>query len=269
MKIAAHGIANKLNRTMSTIAWVPSQWRLKRALHGIASKDEMGRIHKVSRQIVCGANRLARFSTRIHFVWWSSTSEVWRTFMEGKFGYHAQPSLLGRPRVLYKNGVIQIWVGPRKNGVCFWRNIHGSTLEARQACRGQSEQCRSVSFHHPSADASLQKQSLVAIPLTNTPTSSKRTPMLAESTSSGDVDRVVIRSNHRRRRARFRHDIGAGDAETYNPMRMWGASAASHEVGTRSAIESFWTKLGGVARTSSHDIGAIYAIENWHLFHKL
>ena len=28
--------------------------------------------------------------------------------------------------------------------------------------------------------------------LTNTPTSSKRTPMSAESTSSGDVDRVVI-----------------------------------------------------------------------------
>ena len=26
----------------------------------------MGRIHKVSRQIACGANRLARFSTRIH-----------------------------------------------------------------------------------------------------------------------------------------------------------------------------------------------------------
>ena len=28
----------------------------------------MGRIHKVSSQIACGANRLARFSTRIDFV---------------------------------------------------------------------------------------------------------------------------------------------------------------------------------------------------------
>ena len=57
-----------------------------------------------------------------------------------------------------------------------------------------SKQCRSVSFHHPPADASLQKQLLIAILLTNTPTSSKRTPMSAEleSTSSGDVDRVVI-----------------------------------------------------------------------------
>ena len=75
---------------------------------------------------------------------------------------------------------------------CFWRNIYGLTLEARQACRGQSKQCRSVSFHHPPADASFQKQWLIVIPLTNTLTSSKRTPMSAESTSSGDVDSVVI-----------------------------------------------------------------------------
>ena len=52
---------------------------------------------------------------------------------------------------------------------CFWRNSYGLTLEARQACRRQSKQRRSVSFHHPPADASLQKQWLVAIPLTNTP----------------------------------------------------------------------------------------------------
>ena len=64
----------------------------------------MGRIHKVSRQIACGANRLARFSTRIHFVRWSSTSKVWRTFVEGKKGNYALPSLLGLPWVLYKNG---------------------------------------------------------------------------------------------------------------------------------------------------------------------
>ena len=55
----------------------------------------MGRIHKVSRQIACGANSLARFSTRIHFVRWSSTSKVWRTFVEGKKGNYALPSLLG------------------------------------------------------------------------------------------------------------------------------------------------------------------------------
>ena len=30
VKIATHGIANKLNRMMSMIAWVPSQWRLRR-----------------------------------------------------------------------------------------------------------------------------------------------------------------------------------------------------------------------------------------------
>ena len=65
----------------------------------------MGRIHKVSRQIACGANRLARFSTRIHFVRWSSTSKVWRTFVEGKKGNYALPSLLGLP-----------W--------CFTRRIH-------------------------------------------------------------------------------------------------------------------------------------------------
>ena len=57
----------------------------------------MGRIHKVSRQIVCGANRLARFSTRIHFVWQSSTSEVWKTCVEGKIGKSSLPSFLRRP----------------------------------------------------------------------------------------------------------------------------------------------------------------------------
>ena len=40
-----------------------------------------------------------------------------------------------------------------------------------------------------------------------------------------------------------RHDIGAGHAiETCNPLRLCGASAASHEVGARNAIESFSTK---------------------------
>ena len=39
MKIATHEIANKLNRMMSTIACLESQWRLRRALHAIASKD--------------------------------------------------------------------------------------------------------------------------------------------------------------------------------------------------------------------------------------
>ena len=39
------------------------------------------------------------------------------------------------------------------------------------------------------------------------------------------------------------HDIGAGYAiETCYPLRLCRASAASHEVGARSAIESFWTK---------------------------
>ena len=40
------------------------------------------------------------------------------------------------------------------------KNIYGLTLEARQACRGQSKQCRSVSFHHPPAGASLQKHAM-------------------------------------------------------------------------------------------------------------
>ena len=40
-----------------------------------------------------------------------------------------------------------------------------------------------------------------------------------------------------------RHDIGAGYAiETCNPLRLCGASAASHEVGARNAIKSFSTK---------------------------
>ena len=59
------------------------------------------------------------------------------------------------------------------------------------------KQRRSVSFHHPPADASLQMQWLDAIPLTNTPTSSKRMPMFAESTSLGDVDRVVFQPKAR------------------------------------------------------------------------
>ena len=42
---------------------------------------------------------------------------------------------------------------------------------------------------------------------------------------------------------RFCHDIGAGYAtETCNPLRLCGASAASHKFGARNAIESFSTK---------------------------
>ena len=82
---------------------------------------------------------------------------------------------------------------------CFWRNIYGLTLEARQAWRGQPKQYRSVGFHHPPADASLQKQWLVAIPLTNTPTSSKRTPLSAESRRQGTS--TALSSNHRGRRS--------------------------------------------------------------------
>ena len=82
---------------------------------------------------------------------------------------------------------------------CFWRSIYGLTLEARQACRGQSKQCRSVSFHHPPADASLQKQWLIAIPLTNTPhqVKGRLCPPRARrrGTSTG------LSSNHRRRRS--------------------------------------------------------------------
>ena len=51
----------------------------------------------------------------------------------------------------------------------FEETFYVSTLEARRVCIGQSKQCRSVPFHHPPADASLQKQWRVAIPLTNTP----------------------------------------------------------------------------------------------------
>ena len=54
----------------------------------------------------------------------------------------------------------------------FEDTFYVSTLETRRVCIGQSKhskQCRSVSFHRPTADASLQKQWLVAIPLTNTP----------------------------------------------------------------------------------------------------
>ena len=42
---------------------------------------------------------------------------------------------------------------------------------------------------------------------------------------------------------RFCHDIGAGYAiETCNPLRLCGASAVSHEVRPRNAIESFSRK---------------------------
>ena len=44
---------------------------------------------------------------------------------------------------------------------------------------------------------------------------------------------------------RICHDIGAVYAfETCNPLRLCSASAASHEVGARIAIESFSTKQG-------------------------
>ena len=56
---------------------------------------------------------------------------------------------------------------------------------------------RSVSFHHPSADASLQKQWLIAIPLTNTPHQVKGRlcppRVRRRGTSTG------LSSNHRRR----------------------------------------------------------------------
>ena len=39
---------------------------------------------------------------------WSSTSKVWRTFVEGKKGNYALSSLLGLPWVLHKNGFMQI-----------------------------------------------------------------------------------------------------------------------------------------------------------------
>ena len=39
---------------------------------------------------------------------------------------------------------------------------------------------------------------------------------------------------------RYCHDNGGGYViETCNPMRLCGASAASHEVGARSAIKRF------------------------------
>ena len=116
--LSVHWLCASDNQTGCAMAW-----RFGR-LTGMAMHSNgvmawwMGRIHKVSRQIACGANRLARFSTSIHFVRWSSTSEVWRTFVEGKKGNnYALPSLLGLPWVLYKNGFMSIWVGPRKNSV--------------------------------------------------------------------------------------------------------------------------------------------------------
>ena len=133
----------------------------------------------------------------------------WRAFQLAFILYGGRRRKFGGPLWKEKKAIMlchRFWVFPgcstktdsRKfelvpaRTACFWRNIYGLTLEARHACRGQSKQRRSVSFHHPSADASLQKQWLVAIPLTNTPTLSKRTPMSAESTSSVEVDRVVI-----------------------------------------------------------------------------
>ena len=43
-----------------------------------------------------------------------------------------------------------------------------------------------------------------------------------------------------------------------------GASAASHDIGARKAIENFSINLG-VASATSHDIGARNAIENFEL----
>ena len=103
----------------------------------------MGRIHKVSRQIACGANRLARFSTRIHFVRWSSTSKVWRTFVEGKKGQLCSAIAFGF--ALQKRIHVNLSWSPQDRTACFWINIFGLTLEARRACRGQSKHCRLAS----------------------------------------------------------------------------------------------------------------------------
>ena len=112
--------------------------------------------------------------------------------MEGKKGLLCSAIAFGSSLgPLQKRIHVNLSWSPQEQRV-FEETFYGLTLEARRACRGQSKQCRSVSFHHPPADASLQKQWLIAIPLTNTPISSKRTPMSAESTSSGDVDRVVV-----------------------------------------------------------------------------
>ena len=79
---------------------------------------------------------------------------------------------------------------------CFWRNIYGLTLEARQACRGQSKQCRSVAsttlLLMPACKSTGWSQFRLQTPPHQV---LKRTPMSAETTSSGDVDRVT----HRRR----------------------------------------------------------------------
>ena len=71
---------------------------------------------------------------------------------------------------------------------------------------------------------------------------------------------------------RFCHDLGAGyGIETCNPLRLCGASSANHEVGGRNAIESCLTKqaLEVLRGPLVHDIGAIYANENCHLFNEL
>ena len=75
------------------------------------------------------------------------------------------------------------------NGVFLKKHL---TLGAHQVCREQPKQWRSVSFHRSPADASLQKQRLVAIPLTNNPTSRKRTLMSAKSTSSADDETTFL-----------------------------------------------------------------------------
>ena len=59
----------------------------------------MASIHKVSRQNVCGANSLVRFSSRIRFVRSLSTWEVLRTFAEGNKGQSCSAIAIASSRV--------------------------------------------------------------------------------------------------------------------------------------------------------------------------
>ena len=74
----------------------------------------------------------------------------------------------------------------------FEERFYGLTLEARQACRRQSNSAGLLASTTLLLMPACKSNGWTPFRLQTPPTSSKRMPMFAESTSLGDVDRVVF-----------------------------------------------------------------------------
>ena len=85
---------------------------------------------------------------------------------------------------------------------------------------------------------------------------------------SGDWDVLYMRL--RARTLLSRYWCGVCDWNMQSSETVWCECRKSRSWREKCDWKFFnKTSLGGAARTASHDIGAIYAIENWHLFNEL